>query len=103
MKLKRNALIILILGVLMSCLGFIAPIVYWNNYISQNGSIGIIGGADAPTYTFMLSALFDGLLLVLILLGISLVFSAGFCFVFSCCLCMPGPPPTQLIITITLF
>ena len=83
MKLKRNALIILILGVLMSCLGFIAPIVYWNNYTSQNGSIGIIGGADAPTYTFMLSALFDGLPFVLILLGISLVVSAGFCLIFS--------------------
>ena len=83
MKLKRNALIILILGVLMSCLGFIAPIVYWNNYTLQNVTIGIIGGADAPTYTFMLSTLFDGLLLVLILLGISLVFSAGFCFIFS--------------------
>ena len=52
MKLKRNALIILILGVLMSVLGFIAPIVYWNNYTLHNGAMGIIGGADAPTYTF---------------------------------------------------
>lgn len=83
MKLKRNALIILILGILMSVLGFITPIVYWKNYTSQNGSIGIIGGAGAPTYTFMLSTLFDELPFVLILLGISFVVSAGFCLIFS--------------------
>ncbi len=83
MKLKVNALIILILGVLMSALGFIAPIVYWNNYTLHNGVVGIIGGADTPTYTFMLSALFDGLPFVLILLGISLVVSSVFCLLFS--------------------
>ncbi len=83
MNLKPNALIILILGVLMSILGFIAPIVYWNNYTLHNGAIGIIGGADAPTYTFMLSAFFDGLPFVLIWLGISLVVSSGFCLLFS--------------------
>ena len=83
MKLKRNALIILILGVLISLLGFIAPIVYWNNYTSNNGAIGIIGGADAPTYTFMLLALFDGLPFVLAFLGISLIISSGFCLLFS--------------------
>ncbi len=83
MNLKRNALMILILGVLMSVLAFIAPIVYWNNYTLHNGAIGIIGGTDAPTYTFMLSALFDGLPFVLILLGISLVVSSVFCLLFS--------------------
>lgn len=82
MNLKRNALIILILGVLMSVLGFIAPIVYWNNYTLHNGAMGIIGGADAPTYTFMLLSLFDGLPFVLVLLGISLVVSALFCLIF---------------------
>lgn len=83
MKLRRNALIILIVGALMSVLGFLAPIVYWNNYTSQNGYIGIIGGADAPSYTFMLSALFDGLPFVLVLSGICLVASASFCLIFS--------------------
>ena len=67
----------------MSFFGFITPLVYWTNYTSKNGAVGIIGGADAPTYTFMLSALFDGLPFVLILLGISLVVSAGFCLIFS--------------------
>ncbi len=82
MKLKRNALIILILGVLMSAISFILPIVYWDNYTLHNGVVGIIGGADTPTYTFMLSALFDGLPFVLILLGISLIISSVFCLAF---------------------
>lgn len=83
MKLKRNALIILISGVLISTLGFIAPVVYWNNYTSHNGAVGIIGGADAPTYRFMISQLLGGLPFVLILLGISLFVSSVFCLVFS--------------------
>ncbi|MBR7122242.1 MAG: hypothetical protein IKC95_02145 [Oscillospiraceae bacterium] len=83
MKLKRNSLIVLISGCLILILGLISPIVYWNNYTSQNGATGIIGGADAPTYRFMLSALFDGLPFVLILVGISLVVSSGFCLSFS--------------------
>lgn len=87
MKLKRNALIVLILGVLMSVSGLVAPIVYWSNYTSKHGMIGIIGGAEVPTYpftyTFMLSTLFDGLPFVLILLGVSLIVSSVFCLAFS--------------------
>ena len=83
MNLKRNALIILLLGVLILFLGFIAPIVFWNNYTSNNGAIGIIGGVDTPTYMFMLSALFEGLPFILVFLGISLIISSGFCLLFS--------------------
>jgi len=83
MNLKRNALIILILSVLISASGFITPIVYWSHYTLHNGAIGIIGGTDAPTYTFMLSALFGGLPFVLVLLGISFAVSSGFCLLFS--------------------
>ena len=83
MKLKRNSLIVLILGFFILILGFIIPIFYWSNYTSNNGATGIIGGADTPTYTFMLSALFEGLPFVLVLLGISLVVSSFFCLLFS--------------------
>ena len=83
MNLKRNALIILLLGVLILFLGFIAPIVFWNNYTSNNGAIGIIGGVDTPTYMFMLSALFEGLPFILVFLGISLIISSGFCLLLS--------------------
>lgn len=82
MKLKRNSLLVLFLGFTVSFIGFIMPLIYWKSYISNNGAIGIIGGADAPTYTFMLSALFDGLPFVLVILGIILVVSSVFCLLF---------------------
>ena len=83
MKLKRNSLLVLILGLIVSFIGFIMPLIYWNSYISNNGAIGIIGGADTPTYVFMLSTLFDGLPFILVLFGVTLVVSSVFCLVFS--------------------
>ena len=82
MKLKRNALIILILGVVMSVVGLIAPLISLN-FASESGATGIIGGADAPTYKFLLFNLLDGLLFVVFLLGISLILSSAFCLLFS--------------------
>ena len=82
MKLKRNALIILILGVVMSVVGLIAPLISLN-FASEGGATGIIGGADAPTYKFLLFNLLDGLLFVVLLLGISLILSSAFCLLFS--------------------
>ena len=82
MKLKRNALIILILGIVMSGFGCITPIALINN-VSQYRITGIIGGASAFTYQFLLLNLFDGLLFVVFLLGISLTISSTFCLFFS--------------------
>ena len=82
MNLKRNALIILILGFTALFIGFIMPLIYWKSCTSNNGAIGIIGGADAPTYVFMLSSLFDGLPFILLLFGITLVVSSVFCLLF---------------------
>ena len=79
MNLKRNSLIVLIIGLLISAFGFVLPIVY----ASHNGANGIIGGAGAPTYGFIVSSLFHGLPFVLILTGICLVISSGFCLIFS--------------------
>ena len=67
----------------MSFSGLMAPFVYWKNFTLHNGTIGIIGGADAPTYTFMLWVSCDGLPIALISLGICLVISAVFCLIFS--------------------
>ena len=80
---KRVAIIALILGLFLSILGFIIPLIYWKSYTSHSGAIGIIGGADAPTYTFMLLALFDGLPFILIVLGIGLIILSVFYLVFS--------------------
>ena len=83
MKLKQSSLLALIFGLVSLLSGLAAPIIYLNNHTSQHGAIGIIGGAGAPSYTFTLSALFNGLPLVLVILGTVLVVSALFCLLFS--------------------
>ena len=82
MKFKRNALILLIIGILLSLAGFLTPIVY-RILISDNGVTGIIGGANAPSYIFMLNTMFSGLPAALGFLGAGLAVSSCFCLVFK--------------------
>lgn len=84
MKLKRNALLVLILGFIILLIGAAMPFAYWMNYTERYGSVGIIGGADVPpTYWFWLYALFSGLPMVLVVVGITLLLSSAFCLAFS--------------------
>ena len=84
MRLKQNSVFALIFGFVILLVGAVMPLIYWGNYTSRNGTIGIIvGSAAPPSYTFMLSALFDGLPIILILFGISIVISSVFCLLFS--------------------
>lgn len=83
MKLKRIALLVLFSGVLLLAVGALMPVAYWQFYASNNPGAGIIGGADAPSYTFLLFSALDGLPFVLMLFGVSLILSAGFCLLFS--------------------
>ena len=84
MKLKRNALIVLVLGLIVAISGYVTPMVYWSHYTAHHGSIGLIGAADnPPSYLFALYAMFGGLPLVLVILGITLFVSAAFCLLFS--------------------
>lgn len=84
MKLKRNALIVLVLGLIVAIFGYVTPMVYWSHYTAHHGSIGLIGAADnPPSYWFSLYAMYDGLPLVLFILGIALFVSAAFCLLFS--------------------
>ena len=78
MQLKRISLIVLICGLVLLAVGFGLPVVSINT-----AATGIIGGADRPTYQFLLLDLFGGLPPVLILFGISMVISSGFCLLFS--------------------
>lgn len=78
MKTKQKALCVLISGVVIMLLGIIIPVLF----TYQRGAIGIIGGAEAPTW-FFISALFNGFPCVVFLLGISLIISGGFCLIFS--------------------
>lgn len=81
MKLRRYALWALLSGIGVFLLGFVGPVCL---EIAMHGpSTGIVGGADGPTYWFILSRLYDGWPIALILLGISVVISSGFCLLFS--------------------
>ena len=82
MKQRRNALTVLISAFCILLLGCIMPFVCRNVFTSYNGEMGIIGGADTPTYTLMLTKLFGGLPIVLIFLGVSLLLSSCFCLLF---------------------
>lgn len=82
MKLRRYALWTLLLGIGVALVGLLTPIVYLR-IVMHGGSSGIIGGMDGPTYWFILSRLYDGWPIALILLGISVVISSGFCLLLS--------------------
>ena len=82
MNLKRNSLIVLIAGFVSLLIGAITPIVCLKISLKKM-KVGIIGGASSHTYKFLLASLFDGFLMVLVLLGIALIISAVFCLLFS--------------------
>lgn len=83
MKLKQISLLTLLTGALFSIIGVIFPFITLQNYTSQNGAIGIIGGADTPTYEFLVFRLMNGWPFVAILFGSTLIISALFCLIFS--------------------
>ena len=56
---------------------------YKYRYTIGIGAVGIIGGADTPTYEFVVFRVMDGWPFVAILFGITLIFSALFCLLFS--------------------
>lgn len=79
MKLKRSAIILLILGAIIFLAGILVPIISMKIYTAQHGAIGIIGGADGPTAIYLTSRLFSGMPLIFILLGLGLIVSAIVC------------------------
>ena len=83
MKLKQMSLLTLLTGVLFSIIGVIIPFITLKNYTYQNGAIGIIGGADTPTYEFVVFRILNGWPFVTILFGSALIISALFCLIFS--------------------
>ncbi len=83
MKLKRISLLTLLIGAILSIVGVIVPFIALQNYTSQNGAIGIIGGADTPTLEFLVMRIMNGWPFVAILFGVALIVSALFCLIFS--------------------
>ena len=80
---KKISLLTLLTGALFSIIGVIVPFITLQNYTSQNGAVGIIGGADTPTYEFLVFRIMNGWPFVAILFGITLIISALFCLIFS--------------------
>lgn len=81
-KIKIYSFIALISGLLLVLASVLVPIIKLSNYNAQNGSVGIIGGADAPTLLFLLRYS-DGHLLFALILGLTLFLCGGFCLVFK--------------------
>lgn len=81
-KFKIYSYIALISGLLLVLASVLVPIIKLSNYTAQNGSVGIIGGADAPTLLFLLRYS-DGHLLFALILGLTLFLCGGFCLVFK--------------------
>ena len=81
-KFKIYSSVCLISGLLLVLASVLVPIIKLSNYTAQNGSVGIIGGADAPTLLFLLRYS-DGHLLFALILGLTLFLCGGFCLVFK--------------------
>lgn len=82
-KFKIYSSIALILGLLLALVSVLVPIIKINEFTAQNGSIGIIGGADGPTAIYLTSHLLDGNLLFTLILGLTLFLSGAFCLIFK--------------------
>ena len=81
-KFKIYSSIALISGLLLALTSVLVPVIKLSNYTAQNGSVGIIGGTDAPTLLFLLKYS-DGHLLFALILGLTLFLCGGFCLVFK--------------------
>ena len=81
-KIKIYSSIALISGLVLVLASVFIPIIKLSNYTAQNGSIGIIGGADTPTLLFLLQYS-DGGLLFTSILGLTLFLSGAFCLIFK--------------------
>lgn len=83
MKLKQTALAVLGFGIILALLGLLIPVILTHFIMASGGSVGIIGGADLPSMTFLTWQLLNGWPVALISIGITLIISAVFCLVFS--------------------
>ena len=66
MNARRFPLIVLLVGLLLSVVGLVLPIILIR---TGDAATGIIGGADAPTYWFALTYFIGGLPFCVVLLG----------------------------------
>ena len=82
MKLRSLSLAALSAGLLSTGLGLALPYLVLQNRIAESSAVSIIGGADAPTYQFIVFGLLNGWPFCLVLLGLCLILTALFCLLF---------------------
>lgn len=83
LNLKTFSFTTLISGLVSLIISVPPPFLLLKNYTSAHDTIAIIGGADIPTYKFVIMRLMSGWSFCLILFGISCVITALFCLIFS--------------------
>jgi len=83
MKLRIFAIFALVIGVVLLAVGAVAPMMAVENLAGAGGATAIIGGADKPTYRYVVFRLMDGWPAGVFLLGAALSLSALFCLVFT--------------------
>ena len=82
-KIKIYAFVSLILGLVLTAISIVVPIIMINIYTFNNGSIGIIGGADAPAVWFLSYHILGGRLLPFFVFGTTLFLVGLFCLIFD--------------------
>ncbi len=81
-RLKITSIGIILFGLAVMAISILVPIIKISDYTTQNGAVGIIGGADKPTLWFLLSYS-DGDFLLTFIFGLTLLLCGGFCLVFK--------------------
>lgn len=82
MKLKTFSLVTLITGAAGLVIGFGAPVLAFLLSFSEGHTISIIGGADAPTLSFLFARSMKPWHICLISLSLALIVTALFCLIF---------------------
>ncbi len=87
MKFKTFSVVALVIGVLSLSAGIIAPILLYKQYISDLGTIALIGAAETGTELNLYSMFYRGLVddwpFCLLTLGVALTVTALFCLIFT--------------------
>lgn len=83
MDLKKISRVTLIVGSGLILVGIVLPFIMLTLQTTENGAVGIIGGADIPTVDLLLSRTLNGLPLCLVWLGSAVVISSLFCLIFT--------------------
>ena len=97
MRFKVFSVAMLISGLLFLLIGFALFYFALQSYTSVNDGLGIIGGADVPTYQFVLIQSIKGWPLCLILFGAAFLITGVFCLIFKKTVTQSCSIPTSAI------